>query len=779
MKLSRPLFRGTMLAFMLLISTLSFSQEHNVGDGPHGLSVSPAAVVYQDQLYVFQQGRGKNLRLEYRVLKDGEWSLQSQAPGISLTQAPCPVVYQNKLYVFHQDGGEAGDMWYTTFDGQNWSREIKIANLGMTSSPSVVEYQGKLFIFHQGKGKNGEMWYTTFDGQNFSRDTKLNDVGMSSSPGAIVYNNKIYVFHQGKGNNGEMWYSVFDGNSWSRDAKINNTALSVSPNPIVYNNNIYIFHQGSNKTGKMYYMTFDGNNFSSDHFLSEVFMSDTPGSVVYDNKIYSFYQFGSNKGYLWHTRFENNSWSHPTPLVSFSFSEEGYLDKKFGTFTIPSTHNSYIAGSLFINGNNSHDEDVPYQLCQGIRFIEMDINNIPFPFNANIERSVAIEHGKIYGGTIFGQRNVRFGIWEIKAFIESHPNEIIILKIDSPSGVSYENYKYFFQKYGIYDKMYMAENKDYANLTPRDILNAGKQILLFGGDTREMNSGIESLMNNSRSWGTNDVNNISPIAVSNKTDEKPFYVIAMYGTEDPLGFGSKSKDRIMNEYNWTKNHFLTGWRSSAMRPMSYVYDYSTYGDVMEVIHDMNYKYRSVMGKTVDINGNLIPDVKYKVTYSSDGKTIETVINGSYNFPAEIGETITITASKDGIKLSQSEFTYNNKENKDIEFNFKQENPQGDNLSNLKSQNNNEEINSNINLVEDVFPNPFTNVLNFKINSIDSKNVVCEIYDITGREVHSQNFNLHRNGESDLSIDLNQLKSGLYIYKINSGENVYSGKIIKK
>jgi len=84
------------------------------------------------------------------------------------------------------------------------------------------------------------------------------------------------------------------------------------------------------------------------------------------------------------------------------------------------------------------------------------------------------------------------------------------------------------------------------------------------------------------------------------------------------------------------------------------------------------------------------------------------------------------------------------------------------------------ISNQINLT--VYPNPFSDYTTFIIkgNSSD-KNISLNIYDITGREVQ----NLFLIDKKEIKLDRNQLESGMYFYKLISGEKeiIASGKLI--
>jgi hypothetical protein len=72
----------------------------------------------------------------------------------------------------------------------------------------------------------------------------------------------------------------------------------------------------------------------------------------------------------------------------------------------------------------------------------------------------------------------------------------------------------------------------------------------------------------------------------------------------------------------------------------------------------------------------------------------------------------------------------------------------------------------------VYPNPGSNVINIQTQLISS---VFHLYDLTGREIRSQGLIHGRN-----AIQVQNLKSGLYIYKISQNSDVIEfGKWLKE
>jgi 1,4-alpha-glucan branching enzyme len=77
----------------------------------------------------------------------------------------------------------------------------------------------------------------------------------------------------------------------------------------------------------------------------------------------------------------------------------------------------------------------------------------------------------------------------------------------------------------------------------------------------------------------------------------------------------------------------------------------------------------------------------------------------------------------------------------------------------------------------VYPNPFSNLVTFYGNNIRSNNATIMIYDISGRSVFNQS-GLNLNGPNGITIELPELKNGVYIYNIIVDGVNTKGKIIK-
>lgn len=778
-----PVFIGIILLFFatqILADDLSYVPlPDNAGDGPHGMTNKASAITYKGNIWLFMQSRSKSKHLEYRVRDDrGNWMPPARVPNVKMKEGPSAVVHHNKIYVFHRGTEDREGMYYVVFDGKKWSEDKKINNVKLNNCPSAVVYNDKIYVFHQGYNGDERIYYFTFDENNEdAKDIKL-AVSCKSMPAAVTYNNKIYLFHTSSDGKRDLFYSSFDGSNWSNSVR---TAIkeSYGPDPVVYRDKIYIFHQDPDKKGKMQFAIFNGSKFERTGTFDGVEMSVSPTSVAHNNQLYTFYQYKEEKGYVWYTYYDGSVRHKGKPLGYFSYKEDGLLDKKFGTFTIPATHNSFIADPLFISGNHSHSEGVPYQLRQGIRYIELDINNVDFPWNANIEKSVAIVHGNFWGSTVFGQRNVRFGIMEIRDFLNEYPDEMILLKIDSPSKVSLKNLEYFFKTYGIYDKIYMEQDVNLFDLTPRDILKKGKQIIVTAvyDNAGYMESGILKKWTHNVTTGlSEDMYKFDAKAKSNDFDAKPYYGVTMTGSKPTIGFGSPDRQSILNKYSFCKPRLIKGWRESGRRPFTLIIDFSSYGEVMEVLREMNFDYNSVRGAAKDENGKVLKDVKYTVSYSSDGKTETAMMQTAFDFPAHIGESITITPSLPGVTFSPSSFTYNNTSNEDMNIDFKVVRN-----SNTKSQGAEGTITDQMEDKEMIrfFPNPFKDELHLSFQEVPEGNTSVKMYNLQGQLMLKKEIDESSSSIKSIDISTANLPKGAYIYKVTSGRQELKGKLMKE
>ena len=78
----------------------------------------------------------------------------------------------------------------------------------------------------------------------------------------------------------------------------------------------------------------------------------------------------------------------------------------------------------------------------------------------------------------------------------------------------------------------------------------------------------------------------------------------------------------------------------------------------------------------------------------------------------------------------------------------------------------------------IYPNPATNQLIFSLKD-NSNSIQLEIIDITGKKVKAKNYSNLGNGEFKNSIDISDLKRGLYFCRFSNGNKQVTRKIVKE
>ena len=78
----------------------------------------------------------------------------------------------------------------------------------------------------------------------------------------------------------------------------------------------------------------------------------------------------------------------------------------------------------------------------------------------------------------------------------------------------------------------------------------------------------------------------------------------------------------------------------------------------------------------------------------------------------------------------------------------------------------------------VYPNPFSNELNLKVSSLMEMSAELNVVDLSGRTILNMNIYL-KNGDNIINLDqLSALDKGIYILKLNSGEESIAIKLMK-
>ena len=79
----------------------------------------------------------------------------------------------------------------------------------------------------------------------------------------------------------------------------------------------------------------------------------------------------------------------------------------------------------------------------------------------------------------------------------------------------------------------------------------------------------------------------------------------------------------------------------------------------------------------------------------------------------------------------------------------------------------------------VAPNPANESTSFNMILRDSKMVNINVFDITGKLIDNVSTNYLNKGVHTLPYNTSKLNSGIYIYKVETGKQLSSGKLIVK
>ncbi len=76
----------------------------------------------------------------------------------------------------------------------------------------------------------------------------------------------------------------------------------------------------------------------------------------------------------------------------------------------------------------------------------------------------------------------------------------------------------------------------------------------------------------------------------------------------------------------------------------------------------------------------------------------------------------------------------------------------------------------------IYPNPANEKLNISLNKKDNRTLQIEIFSVTGSRKHMEKIEQGA-GIFDISIDVSSLPKGMYIVRINDGEDSVNERIV--
>ena len=81
------------------------------------------------------------------------------------------------------------------------------------------------------------------------------------------------------------------------------------------------------------------------------------------------------------------------------------------------------------------------------------------------------------------------------------------------------------------------------------------------------------------------------------------------------------------------------------------------------------------------------------------------------------------------------------------------------------------------MLEQNYPNPFNPVTNFKFSIANCQLTILKVYDVLGREVATLVNEVKQAGTYTVRFDASNLASGVYLYRLKSGNLVDVKKFV--
>lgn len=86
------------------------------------------------------------------------------------------------------------------------------------------------------------------------------------------------------------------------------------------------------------------------------------------------------------------------------------------------------------------------------------------------------------------------------------------------------------------------------------------------------------------------------------------------------------------------------------------------------------------------------------------------------------------------------------------------------------------LNSSIPILVSIYPNPFTELIQFSISDLKNEKIAVHIFDINGKIVYLKE---HFIENQSITLNLSKLSNGMYLVKLNKKGFSHFSKIIKK
>jgi 1-phosphatidylinositol phosphodiesterase len=215
-------------------------------------SESPSATVYRDRLYVFFKAHGDSGNIHWvtydRRTKTWSGNQKIVVPGHGEPQTshtPAAVVYNDRLYVIFKARGDSKDIYWTRLvegdRGDQWEGNQRITipgsghYPGTSDGPAAAAFNNRLYVCFK-SSNSGRLCYMWFDGTSWAGDIVIRTDGKEaksqSAPSIAVRGGELYgelyMVYRGESYN-HLLTAYFDGKNWSGNQAIEDQIPGFNP----------------------------------------------------------------------------------------------------------------------------------------------------------------------------------------------------------------------------------------------------------------------------------------------------------------------------------------------------------------------------------------------------------------------------------------------------------------------------------------------------------------------------------------------------------------------
>jgi hypothetical protein len=168
-----------------------------------------------------------------------DWSGPFQVSGVGLSASPFAVVFNQELYVFHL--GSASGLYYSVLDSSgNWAPDapIGLGSVDCGASPAAVVFNQELYVFYVSNA--GLIYFSKLSNGSWGSPVQVSSGIFTTQAVALIsYDDgsgaQLYCVYQNQ-SSGYIWYisssSPGGASSWSAPVQIGNTRSSSPPGAI-------------------------------------------------------------------------------------------------------------------------------------------------------------------------------------------------------------------------------------------------------------------------------------------------------------------------------------------------------------------------------------------------------------------------------------------------------------------------------------------------------------------------------------------------------------------